>query len=154
MTLTTPQPMRLEHDELHTELKAATTMAGPIGEAARAVAEVLHPHFVKEEAYALPPLGLLRDLAQHGAQPEMREALKMTDKLKADLPEMLREHQVIVAALDRLAKTAKAEGQQRYVAFAEKLKLHAQTEEEVSYPAALLIGKYLHSKLDNEPRSL
>jgi hypothetical protein len=29
------------------------------------------------------------------------------------------------------------------VRFAEKLKLHAQTEEEVSYPTALLIGDFI-----------
>ena len=30
-----------------------------------------------------------------------------------------------------------------YVEFAEDLKLHAQTEEEVTYPAAILVGEYL-----------
>ena len=31
--------------------------------------------------------------------------------------------------------------------FADKLILHAQTEEEVSYPTAILIGEYLKLKL-------
>jgi hypothetical protein len=37
---------------------------GKVGEAAKAVANVLHPHFEKEEEYALPPLGLLSCLAR------------------------------------------------------------------------------------------
>jgi len=34
-----------------------------------------------------------------------------------------------------------------YVEFAENLKLHAKTEEEVMYPAAILVGEYLKLKL-------
>jgi len=33
------------------------------------------------------------------------------------------------------------------VHFAEKLMLHAQTEEQVSYPTSILIGRYVKSKL-------
>ncbi len=52
-------PLKGEHEELHQELAKATQAAGNIGDAARAVAQILHPHVVKEEEYALPPLGLL-----------------------------------------------------------------------------------------------
>jgi hypothetical protein len=31
--------------------------------------------------------------------------------------------------------------------FAEKLKLHAKTEEQILYPTAILIGEYLKQKL-------
>ncbi|HMA30766.1 MAG TPA: hypothetical protein VKT00_03025, partial [Casimicrobiaceae bacterium] len=72
----------------------------------------------------------------------------MTDRLKAELPEMLREHGSIVAALRELADVAKRENRTEYVRFAEKLILHAQTEEEVSYPTAILIGEYIKLKLE------
>jgi hypothetical protein len=36
------------------------------------------------------------------------------------------------------------------VHFAEKLMAHARTEEEVSYPTALLIGRYLKAILPNQ----
>ncbi|MDZ7260614.1 MAG: hypothetical protein ONB05_00640 [candidate division KSB1 bacterium] len=58
-----PKPLKMEHEELHAELVRATKVGGEIGEAAKAVAEILHPHFVKEEEYALPPLGILSLLA-------------------------------------------------------------------------------------------
>jgi hypothetical protein len=35
----------------------------------------------------------------------------------------------------------------RHAGFAEKLTLHAQTEEEVLYPAALLVGRYVKLSL-------
>lgn len=143
---TIPQPLRLEHEELHEELVKATQEAGPVGEAAKAVAKVLHPHFVKEEEYALPPLGLLAPLAEGRITPEMKNAVPMSDKLKADLPEMLQEHRHIVAALETLAETAGKGDKPEYVRFAEKLKLHAQTEEQVLYPAAILVGEYLKLK--------
>jgi hypothetical protein len=51
-----------------------------------------------------------------------------------------------MAALQNLK--ASAEGKQaRACSFAEKLALHAQTEEEVLYPAAILVGEYLKLKL-------
>ena len=138
-----PQPLKSEHEELHAELTEIIRAGGRIGEAAQAVAETLHPHFVKEEESALPPLGLLRLLAEGKVSSEMREVLSMTDRLKMELPQMLQEHKAIVAKLQDLIEVAKKEGRREPARFAEKLMLHAQTEEEVLYPASLLIGDYL-----------
>lgn len=138
-----PRPLKVEHEELHTELVHATKLEGEIGEAARHVAALLHPHFVKEEEYALPPLGLLAPLAAGKVTPEMRAVLALTDRLKADLPHMLAEHRAVVGALERLITAAKRQRQPEVVRFAEKLILHAQTEEDVFYPTAILIGEYV-----------
>ena len=78
----------------------------------------------------------------------MADVLKMTDKLKAELPTMLKEHEAIVSALNDLVRIARSEGRQEYIHFAEKLKLHAQTEEQVSYPTAILIGEYIRLRLN------
>lgn len=138
-----PQPLKVEHEELHEELVKATKAGGKIGAAAKAVAKLLHPHFVKEEEYALAPLGLLSALAEGSITPEMGDVLAMTDKLKAGLGEMIEEHQAIVAALKKLSDAARQERKKGYERFAEKLILHARTEEQVLYPAAILIGEYL-----------
>jgi hypothetical protein len=143
-----PHPLTLEHEELHAMLANATKAGGKIGDAAKAVAQILHPHFVKEEEYALPPLGVLPLLAAGHVAPEMRNVLTLTERLRAELPQMLEEHQAIVAALKTLAAVAEAEQQPEYAHFAEKLRLHAQTEEEVLYPTAILIGEYLKLKLN------
>lgn len=148
MKLTIPRPLKREHEELHEQLRRATRESGGLSEAAKAVAKLMHPHFVKEEEYALPPLGLLPLLAQGQVTPNMAAVLPMTDKLKAELGEMLAEHKSIVAALRRLADVAKRENKPEYAEFADKLILHAQTEEEVSYPTAILIGEYLKLRLN------
>lgn len=147
MNFQIPPVLKAEHEELHGELVRAAKAGGHTGEAAKAVAKLMHPHFVKEEEYALPPLGLLSGLSKGKLEAEMAEVLKLTDKLEAELPRMLAEHKDIVTALKRLAEAAKAENKPEYVHFAEKLMAHARTEEEVSYPTALLIGRYLKAAL-------
>lgn len=142
-----PPSLKAEHEELHGELARATKAGGRTGEAAKAVAKLMHPHFVKEEEYALPPLGLLGALSKGQIESGMAEALKMTDKLEAELPHMLAEHKDIVRALQGLVEAAKVENKPEYVHFAEKLMAHARTEEELSYPTALLIGRYLKAAL-------
>ena len=45
-----PKPLQAEHEELHATLVRATKQPGAVGEAAREVARLLHPHFVREAA--------------------------------------------------------------------------------------------------------
>jgi hypothetical protein len=142
-----PRPLKLEHEELHAELVKATQAGGRVGHAAKAVAKVLHEHFVKEEEFALPPLGLLSALARDQIGEDARTVLSMTDRLKSELPRMLEEHKAVVAALKTLIAAAEAEKKPEHARFAQKLMLHAQTEEEVLYPAAILLGEYLKLKL-------
>ena len=142
-----PRPLKVEHEKLHDILRKATKEAGELGDAAKGVAKLMHPHFLKEEQYALPPLGLLRDLAQGKVTPDMKGVLELTDKLKADLSQMLEEHKSIVAALGKLSAVAKKGNKMEYAEFADALMLHAQTEEEISYPTAILIGEYVREKL-------
>lgn len=153
MQLAIPQPLKAEHAELHAELVEATKAGGRVGDAAKAVAKVLHPHFVREEEFALPPLGILAALVKGEVTSEMAGVIAMTDNLEAELPHMLSEHREIVAALETLVAAAKAEHQARYARFAEKLILHAKTEEEVLYPTSLLIGRYLKLMLQERGKS-
>ena len=109
MEFNIPKSLKVEHEALHEELSKATDMKGKIGDTAKAIAEVLHPHFMKEEEYALPPLGLLPIITKGNVTLEMRDVLKMTDKLKAELPHMLEEHKTIFATLKNLTDAAKEE---------------------------------------------
>ena len=93
MEIDIPASLKAEHDQLHEELAKAIQSGGRTGEAAREVARRLHPHFLKEEEYALPPLGILQHLAKGFIDPEMKKVLAMTEKLKQQLPEMLAERQ-------------------------------------------------------------
>jgi hypothetical protein len=143
-----PSPLRKEHDELHEQLRAATQAGGEVGEAARALARLMHPHFLKEDEFALPPLGLLPLLARGAVAAEMADVLKLTDRLEAEMPAMLAEHRAIVAALAQLADAAGRAGRGDIADFAQKLSLHAQAEEQVMYPAALLVGRFVRERLE------
>jgi hypothetical protein len=128
MKIKIPQSLKVEHEELHAELVETTKVGGKTGEAAKAVAKVLHDHFVKEEEFALPPIGLLTVLACGKIDKQMRSVLAMTDRLKTELPQMLREHKAVVATLKKLIAAAKKEKLPEHARFAEKLMLHAETE--------------------------
>jgi hemerythrin superfamily protein len=104
---------------------------------------------VKEEEFALPPLGLLPALSRDEVDETAKSVLSMTDRLKSEMSEMLEEHKMVVAALKNLIAAAEAEKKPEHARFAEKLMLHAQTEEEVLYPAAILVGEYLKLRFKN-----
>jgi len=143
---TIPKSMQIEHEELHADLAQLTQAGGKTGEAAKQVAAVLENHFAKENEYALPPLGLLVPLSQGKFDCSMTGVFKMTDELEAEMPAMLSEHKDITAALENLSDAAKAENKPKGVQFAEMLAAHALGEEEITYPTALLIGRYVKSK--------
>ena len=145
--LAIPGSIQAEHEEIHAALVTATKAPGRVGEAARALAEVLHPHFVREEQIALPPLALLAPLSRGDISPGMRAVLPMTDSLEAELPRMLEEHEAIHAATARLGEVARQDGNDAVADLAEKLALHARSEEEVFYPAAILVGELVRRRL-------
>ena len=153
MKFTIPQPLQHEHEVLHDRLRQATQAGGEVGEAAKMLARLMHPHFVKEDQIALPPLGLLAALARGEWTAEMAEVLTLTDQLEAELPLMLAEHQTIVAALNVLREAAARAGRTEIVAFAEELVEHARTEEEVMYPAAVLVGQVVRERVSQRARA-
>jgi iron-sulfur cluster repair protein YtfE (RIC family) len=151
-TIPIPQSVHAEHEAIHAALGEATQAPGRIGTAAKELAAVLHPHFVREEQIALPPLGLLAPLAAGDRPPDtvVSAALAMTDALRAALPRMLEEHKEIRAAVEKLRLAAHAEQATKYEQLADELALHAQTEEEVLYPAALLVGDIIRARLQSK----
>ena len=142
-----PASMRAEHEEIHAALERATQAPGRVGEAARALANVLHPHFVREEQIALPPLGLLVPLARGEFTEAMLDVLPMTDSLRAELPHMLEEHVAIRAATQKLGEVARAERDTPVMRLADQLALHAKSEEEMFYPAAVLVGDLVRTRM-------
>ena len=150
-----PESIRAEHAEITTELQRATRASGRVGQAARELAAVLRPHFEREEQIALPPLALLEPLARGpAAPPAMRRVLPMTDSLRAEMPRMLREHVAIRAAVGRMRRAAEDAGDREVARLAERLAQHARTEEEVLYPAAVLVGEVVRGRSAQQPRRM
>ena len=142
-----PRSVQTEHEAIHNILKEATRAMGRVGSAAQELAKILHPHFVREEEIAMPPLGLLSRLAGGDFTADMADILPMTDALKRELPQMLEEHKAIRAAVENLRVAARAENAEKCERLANDLALHAQTEEELLYPAAILVGEMIRARL-------
>jgi hypothetical protein len=139
--LVIPASIEREHKELHARLAAATKAGGKTADAAKKLADLLHPHLAKEEQYALPPLGMLRAFADGEVPANAEEVLALTEKFRAEYPRMLEEHEAIVAALGELLVVARSEGHTETAEFAQELLRHAEHEEEILYPTTVLIGE-------------
>src|SRR3546814_20655891 len=107
--------MQIEHEELHAALARLIKESGRTGEAAKAVAQVLEPHFAKANAYALPPLSLLKPLSQGKFEPNIAEVLKLTATLDADKPAMHTANKDFQAGLKKLTEEGmrRSEGRAR-----------------------------------------
>jgi len=139
----TPPSLAAEHRELHEVLARASKEGGELGSAGDELEKSLAPHFKREEEIAAPPLGLLPKLAREDATADMRAVLPMTDALERELPQMLREHAAIREAVAKFRAAATNAGREEYVRFSDELAAHARQEEEILYPAAVLVGRYV-----------
>lgn len=149
MELKTPVPLQSAHQALHAEIAKAAKLEGRAGTAARLTERLIERHFAKEEQFVLPPLGLLPSLAHGTIEQEMAAAITLAAALHDQLPDLLAEQRVIIAALEELMAAAEDEGHAELVEVAEKMMLHEEIERQVSYPTAILIGKYLQLRLKN-----
>ncbi len=138
-----PAVLRAEHHELHEQLARAAKVEGPVGAAARDLERVMQPHFVREEQIALPPLGLLVALSHGERDASMASIVPLTDSLQSELPQMLREHAMISDAARKLGEAAERARMPEYSRLAEGIRQHARMEEQVMYPAAVLVGLYV-----------
>ncbi|HZI67681.1 MAG TPA: hypothetical protein VFF17_14065 [Thermoanaerobaculia bacterium] len=142
-----PESSVPEHRELREILTRAMNAGGRTALAADGVRRVLYPHMRLEEAFAAPPLSLLPKLAAGEITPEMEKIIEVSAMLRLQLPRMLEQHRMIVTALKALLRAATEEQHPAFVQFAQKLMHHAQQEEEMLYPAAILVGEYVKLKL-------
>jgi hypothetical protein len=144
--ISVPRTIKSEHRELHHLLTRAVESGGKIGEAALRVADLMRPHMQKEEEFSLPPLSILAALVKGDSIPDAELVLSMSERLRSEFVSLVREHDEIVRALQRLIVAARADSRADIVEFAEKLVLHAEMEEEVLYPAAILAGEILRHR--------
>jgi hypothetical protein len=142
-----PEALQRKHDLLRDCLDRAAKEGGRTGSAAAAVIEILRPHVAKEKDFGLPALGLLQHVVAGKLSPVMRGVIVMTDRLKTEYEAMLADHAAIAAAIRALAEAAREEGRLECVGVCEQLDRHLQTEEQVYYPAAILVGEYLKLRL-------
>ena len=138
-----PRALEIEHEAIHRDLKAIIGHKGKTGVAAERLADALHEHFEEEQEYAMPPLGVLKDVAAGKSGPQIDRAMVLAEQLEREMPKMLAEHQIILERIEALRNAAREEQRDDAIRFADELQLHAQYEEEVLYPATIILGRYL-----------
>jgi hypothetical protein len=140
-----PIPLSLldEHAEIVMSLRSAIEAGGAVAAAARDVLEIVEPHMRHEQELALAPLRLLPRLADGEVTADMTPLIAVTDRLRAGIPALRKEHVALRRALEGLWETAWREGKPEYAFVAQRINRHITVDEEVLFPAALLVGNYL-----------
>jgi hypothetical protein len=141
-----PSSIKQEHEHLLGQMHAFTLYQDSTGRVALKLDSLMQHHFQEEEDFVLPPLGHLPLLAS-GAMPAQSEAMiGLTEKLKSQLIHLSVEHQMIKAYMGELKQAAVRDNHPEITEFEKELHKHATSEEEVLFPAAILVGEYLKLK--------
>jgi hypothetical protein len=149
MSIEIPASLRKRREALEAGLARVVGAGDDTGRAGRVLMRILRPHIVLEEEFAAPPLGLLPGLARSDVSPpEMMAVLPEAEKMKAEYDRMLADHQRIHDAVVALIDAAEREQKPEFIDFARELLDHMQIEEEVLYPASIVIGEYIKLRLE------
>ncbi len=152
MTLSRPTSIERAHQELLQLLIVVQRLPGKTGTCAEEVAKCLQPHSDREDECTLPLLGLLQDLAAGTLTlAEARQGSKVYARLREEYPLMSAEHKELFKLIGQLKTAGMEEGHLTAVRFAKTMERHAQDEEELLYPAALLAGRLASERA--EPRA-
>lgn len=141
-----PSSIKKEHEYLLSEIGKLAQMEDSTGRAAIKLNELMRHHFAEEEDYVLPPLGLLTSVNEGIIPAQSADVIALTEKLKAQLNHMSAEHQLIKAYMDEVIRTAARENHPEVISLANDISHHAAMEEQVYYPAAILLGEFLKLK--------
>jgi hypothetical protein len=146
-TLRMPQALKLGHDDVRAELLRATSVPGPIGEAAERVGNLCLPHFELEEATVFPAFAILRDLAAGEFDPDMALVLPLIADFDAMHQSLSEHHDAIESAVWTLLVAAHKEDNREVAEFAYCLRAHERLESDVIFPTVFLIRQHLQQKL-------
>ena len=146
-----PQAVRLQHEETLRQLTAIARRHSRTGEIARKALPIFKAHFQREEEYILPPLTLAPAIAEGRVGPDMRWAIAMADRIKADSNTIFTEHTVITEWMNELATAAERSHERDVIDFARGAVADSLYDVEVTEPAAIVIGEYLRAKLPPGP---
>jgi hypothetical protein len=150
MPIHTPTSISAVHQDLLQLLVTAQSLQGKTGRVAEEIARLLKPHIEKEEHLFLPLLGILPDVVDGRLSPSSaKRASKLYAKVKDEYKIMLEEHKVLDKALAKLRRVADEEGHPTATRFAELLKAHSLGEDQILYPAAVLVGRIAGQKAKN-----
>lgn len=150
MKIKTPKAITHGHANLCEELNKIIENYSHIEKQTRTLNEIMTKHFNKEERYALPPLGLLLTLSEGNWELGEDAVIEMTNDLDSHLGELKKEHENISENMLDLKAIAEKENYSDLKRFINDLEIHMELEDQVLYPASILIGNYFHKLKRND----
>ena len=145
-----PQSLRVEHDDTLEQLTVLTRRHGPVGAEARKALILFKRHLERENAFILPPLTLLPLLADGKVSPDMKWAVAMADRVKAEREQIFQEHTEITDAMNALATAAQKARDTQAFNFARAAAADSLNDIELIEPMSIVIGDYLRAKLPDK----
>ena len=143
-----PQSLVLEHQNTLDRLETLTRRHGGVGVAARKALDLFKRHVARENEYILPPLTLLPTIADGRVTPDMAWAMAMADRVGADRVAIFQEHTQITDAANALLAAGRRAHDKLAIDFAQEAVASSLNDVEIQEPATMLLGAFLHSKLD------
>ena len=138
-----PSSIKNTHVNLLERVQNLTLNTDSSHEIAIKLEVLMQHHFKEEEDFILPLLGLLPLLANGNIPEQSKELISLSEKVKLNLEHMNVEHQLIVAYIQELKQASSKEKLPEIIVFENEVIKHAKSEEEVYFPAAVLVGEYL-----------
>ena len=146
-----PSSIKKTHAYLLEQIHKMTLYKDSSGRVALKLEEIMQHHFKEEEDFILPPLGLLPLLAKGQIPEQRKDIILLSEKVKSLLNHMSVEHQLIDAYIEELKQASNKESQKEIIEFQNEVIQHATSEEEVFFPASILVGEYLKLKSEKNP---
>lgn len=141
-----PSSIKNSHENLLEKINKITTYKDSSRTIALKTEELMLHHFKEEEDFILPLLGLLPSLANEQKIEQTKNVILLSQKVKENLNHMSAEHQLIKAYINELKQACANENLPEIIEFENYVIKHAKSEEEVYFPAAILVGEYLKLK--------
>jgi hypothetical protein len=138
-----PTALRAEHEILKEQMAYALSRTGDVGKMAKELEAAMKPHMAREETEVMVILEAAEDLAAGHWPANAELLLERFLALEADLRMMWKEHDQIHTLVRKLRRVADIEGEEEIVRLCDALIQHADLEEQVLYPAAIIAGRYL-----------
>jgi hypothetical protein len=140
-----PDSLMMAHNILERELEQALNAGGLAGVVAQNTAKALNVHFKDEEQTVFPLMSLIPSLPGGRALPEVEDVQMLKYRLEAAMPGLLEDHRIITEAVRDIADASRGGDGGRLARFSDLLQLHTRTEEQIHFPAAILIGETLEA---------
>lgn len=138
-----PTSLHLQQVEILDQVAALAAKPAPIGPAAGQLQTMLMAHIAYLDGVILPPLTLLPTIAATDVGPEMKWALPLIERAKAEQQQRVQLDEQLTERLVVLFQAAQEANDAQAVRLAQDIAAWLEGVAEVTEPATQLVGKYL-----------